>query len=414
MKRFIAIISLLIILIAGCAFQPAETPAIDDSMGNNTAGTNIMYITDVEPWSGTQTQLNDNDADEDHVQDVIYITIDKVLSSNNISSAVEIIENGNLADFEGTIEYERDFKRIKISGTFGDDAAYVVRLDADELTSINSDYIDGNSNDVKDGSPYDDILLYFYTGTGNSEFNDYTHPELIDFGPVVGQWPNNGLVWITFDEAMDSSSVVNNIELTESDGDGVSGFELVGMSFDQEQFLFFLDTIKYEEVFTVTLSCADITDTVGNVMVPWNEEYTTDSPADFEFKFMTAAENASDDDTPLHVSSVNLSGNYIEVDFDDDVDASTVTSENIKVMYYTNSSWYNLEGEIVLAEDGEGFQFSTINLPSHSSLKIIVKKAVTDDEGWMLDSNGNQIGGEDYDPTRKGYTSSDDYEETIY
>ncbi|MFO8061637.1 MAG: Ig-like domain-containing protein [bacterium] len=413
MKRFIAIISLLVILIAGCTFQPAETPAIDDSIGGNTAGTNIMYVTDVEPWSGTYTQLNDNDADENHVQDVIYITLDKVLSSDNISSAVDVIENGNLADFEGTIEYERDFKRIKISGTFGDDAAYVVRLSADDLTSINGDYLDGNGNDVKDGSPYDDILLYFYTGTGNSEFKDYTHPELTDFGPVQGQWPNDSGVWVVFDEAMDSASVVNNIELTESDGDAVSGFDLIGMSADSSTYVFFLDTVKYEEVFTVTLTCADITDAAGNVMVPWNEEYTTDTPADFEFKFMTEAEDPTDDDTPLHVNSVNFSGNYIEVDFDDDLDPATVTSENIKVMYYSNG-WYNLEGEIVLTEDGEGFQFSTINLPSHSSLKIIIYKAITDDEGWMLDSNGNMIGGEEYDPTRKGYTSSDNYEYTIY
>lgn len=416
MKRFIAIMSLLIILIAGCSFQPSEKTAIDDTLGSNTAGTNILNV------NGADNQIFDTDGTSADIQGIIYIGVDKILPADitfNIRTDDQDMESGTDIEFieevtsinidNAVMEYQKGFERIRISGDFEDDGAFTLHFVADNFQSANGDFIDGNGNGINDGSPYDDVYYRYFTGTGAGDRPDVTHPTMQDFGPVTGRIAKTDHITIDFSERMDSTSVVENVTLYDNN-DNECDISLVSIS-GANVFTFEMDTNDIDQLsmYTVTLDCAGMEDENNNVLIPYNEYYSENMSSTFSFKFMTEADGSADDN-PVRYSWHARNNEYFEIGFTDDIDPATITSDNIDVLYLDNTTgeWINLKGEIIVNDNDSGFQFSLMNLQdAGADLQVILKHTIKDEEGWYLDGNNNDIGGEDYDPDRKGYESSD-------
>ncbi len=411
MKKYL-IIPFILLLIAGCTFAPSASIDTNNALEAGTSSMNVLGLTSVTPASGSA--LTDNDPNENDIQEIIYIVFDRFLTDAVVTeTGFELTEENNAASISDfTIEYQKEFNRVKIAATFDDDGAYMLRLQADDIVSENGDFLDGNGNGINDGSPYDDIMLTYYTGTGWQDFKDYTHPYLWDFGPTWGNVSTNGQFWVDFDEPMDSASVVENIGLYDDSGDRMNNDTLVWMSWDKETYQFMMDDIDDMSMFYVTLTCAEITDSAGNVMIPYNMEYITDTPEDFTYYFMTRDDDPTEDDVPLHVTGVAVNNDYLEIFFDDTLDVTTLTNDNILVYYLGGASEdYYIPGEIILSDDAQGVLYSLTNYDNSLgyTLKVVVKTGVKDDAGFMLDNNWSYIGGEVYDPFRKYYTSGDDY-----
>lgn len=420
MKRFIALISLLIILIAGCTFQPSEKTAIDDTLGSNTAGTNIVNV------AGSDGQIFDTDWSTTDIEGIIYIGVDKILPSDitfNTRTDTETMQSGTDVEIieevasinvtSAAMEYQKEFERIRLSGEFEDDGAFTLHFVADNFQSANGDFLDGNGNGINDGSPYDDVYYRYFTGAGAGDRPDLTHPTMQDFGPVEGRIAKTDHITIDFSERMDSSSVVENVTLYD-DNDNECDISLVSIS-GANVFTFEMDTNDIDQLsmYTVTLDCADMEDENNNVLVPYNEYYSENMSTTFSFKFMTEADGSADDNPVRYswgtpVPTVNPT--YLDIYFTDYIDPTTITSDNIDVLYLDNSTgeWINLKGEIIVNDYDSGFHFSLMNLQdANANLQVILKHSIKDEDGWYLDGNNNDIGGEDYDPDRKGYESSD-------
>lgn len=408
MKKLFLIIPIILLFFAGCTFTPAETIPIINDLEANTTALNVMHMTDVDPNDGTN--LWDQDADESGIQHTIYITFDKYFASGVVSfTNFELTEENNAAGIEDeTIEYQKEFNRVKIFATFDDDGAYMIRIMADNVVGENGDFLDGNGNGIEDGSPFDDILIEYTTGIGVTD-NDYEHPKLWMFGPIW-QEPTTSDFRLFFDKTMDSASVVNHVNLYNEDGSSVPNDTLISIDASHSTYIFLIDDVDDLSMFYVEIECENIVDSFGNVMVPYNEEYTTDEPENFVFWFMTEDNDPAEDDTPLHVNNVIVNPDYVEIFFDDTLDITTMTNSNIFVYYMSGGEAYYIPGDIILSDDTEGCLYSLVNYDKVSrELMIIVKKETKDDAGWMLDNNGNDIGGEEYDPNKWMFTDSDDY-----
>ena len=409
MKKLFLIIPIILLFFAGCTFTPAETIAIINDLEESTVAVNIMEMTDVNPNDGTI--LWDQDGDASDIQHTIYITFDKYFASGVVSfTNFELTEENNAAGIDDqTIEYQKEFNRVKIFATFDDDGAYMIRIVADNVIGENGDFLDGNGNGIEDGSPFDDILIEYTTGIGATD-NDYEHPKLVMFGPIW-QEPTTSDFRLYFDKTMDSTSVVNHVNLYKEDGSSVSNDTLISIDASHSTYIFLIDDVDDLSMFYVEIECEDIVDSFGNVMVPYNEEYTTDYPENFVFWFMTEDNDVSEDDTPLHVNNVSTANpDYVEIFFDDTLDVTTMTDDNIFVYYMSGGEACYIPGDIILSDDTEGCLYSLINYDKVSrQLMIVVKKETRDDAGWLLDNNGNNIGGEEYDPNKWVHTDSDDY-----
>jgi len=94
----------------------------------------------------------------------------------------------------------------------------------------------------------------------------------------------------------------------------------------------------------------------------------------------------------------------ITIRFNDNMDITKLTTNNIKVFAYVNGNYTYIPGSISISPDTTEVEYSLINLDwnNTSSVYLYVSKEVTDnsDKKWKLDTNGNGIGGESYDPNR--------------
>ncbi len=419
MKK-VLIINLIVFLliIAGCSFKPAESPALNNNLEDNVNIVNTLNDPTTDP--ANNNALVDMDPSTGTIEAIIYVYFDDLLDASTVSTTTfEITNNNNAAGYDNlTVEYQEDFGRVKIAGDFNDNGAYALTIKASNLKGREGKYLDGNGNNINDGSPYDDMIFQFYTGTGNADLKNYDHPTIVDFGPVTGRENINGTFYITFSQEMDSASVVNNVQLIrESDGGSVSNDTLISITNiggGEYQYTFNLDNLANMTFYDVEINCANIYSADSLVLVPYNEEYTTDTPDDFTFRFLTEASTGEDDNPPT-ISNINYTSGdkYIEIDFSEKMDISTFTNDNINVYYYDFNvyGYVKIPGTIIASDDSTSAYFSMINFNPDLSYFLLIKVSsdVTDSAGLCLDGNGNDIGGEEYDPDRISYENADSY-----
>lgn len=411
MKRVLFLVAILL-FIAGCAFKPAEVADFTKNFEtDNPTGSNIVAFTASSP--NNYGLIVDTDTDESNVQGVIYVYFDDFITTGTVSGCFTFTEENDAADVNDlTTEYERDLKRVKFTAEFDDDGAYLLTISADDFASVTGSFLDGNGNGLDDGSPYDDILLQFYTGTGFMDFQDHTNPQITGFGPKTGQIGLPSTFYIEFSEPLDSALVVANVGMfRKSDDRAVSNDSLTGITMGGTRFNFQIpDDLSDIETYYVLIDCEAIYDMDAdnkNMLLPPGWDYVSGITT-YSFEFMTARTDPDDDDTPPAVASVSNNGDHVKIDFTEEMNPSMLTNSNIIVMAFYDGRYTVVDAEYIIDDDNEGLIVPLINALSND-ISVIVKKEVQDMAGFELDSNGNGIGGEVEDQNRYYYTDSDDY-----
>jgi len=419
MKRFIPLIFALLLISAGCTFTPYDGIDYSAAFEPQATGRVPMYIDATSPDNFGNIQ--DTDWDTGDVEGIIYVYFNDYLSSSVVNETnFELMENNSDGSIEdATVAYEKNFKRVKITATFADGATYSLKISG-ALVSAGGCFLDGNGNGIEDGATYDDIYLQFSTG-GSFDWADHDHPVLNALTPNGGDIDVDDWIFVSFTEYVDSEALVENVSLVrESNGDEID-LELMGYF---GSFAFFRvdggDSLAERQTYVVTVNCAEITDTFGHEALPPNAYYLPEIP-DFSSRFMTNS-FSGDDYTPPSVSNVSMpwGGPFMTVSFSEPMDIATLTAANIK--FYADFGYgpIYVPGELSIHPDSTAVEYSLINFDWNNFNQglIVVSKDITDnsDRNWLLDGNGNGIGGEEADLNREfyGYEYSDNYTEWFY
>lgn len=422
MKKLLPIIILMLLFLAGCSFKPAEMPDFSNSLGLDIDGLTQLSFNGSDPSSWNE--IDDTDPDESNVQGILYFYFNDYLNGSSVNTNNIVITttstNGDISDV--VITYEKAFKRIKIEGTFEDDAAYTVKFVAGGVKSASGSYFDGNGNGINDGTPFDDIYFQFYTGTGAVDFEDYSNPYVTSVDPMGG-WinPIGTTVFVTFSGEVDSESFIDNFELRKASNDDQIDLELI--AWGGTWAFFQLDgggDLAYRTPYYLNFATSEMMGTNDMPMINPNGYYVANIP-DIKANFLTFGETVDDDDTPPYVVSTPSVGSGAElatVNFSEEMDPATLTSANIKVFAYDNyvGNWIYVPGDLSIMPGNKSVEYSLINVQWNRTgdLKIYVAKEVKDasDKAWMLDTNGNGIGGESGEPVWG--EPADDYMDYIY
>jgi len=419
MKRFIPLFLSILLISAGCAFTPFDGADYSANFEPSLTGKVPMNITGSTP--ADEGNIQDTDWDTGDVEGIIYIYFNDYLSSSVVNATnFKLMENNTDGSIEDvTVEYEKNFKRVKITATFADGATYSLKISGD-IVSAGGCFLDGNGNSIDDDSPYDDIYLQFRTG-GAFDWADHDNPELDGMGPNGGNIDVDDWFYVSFDDYVDSESVADNVFLVrESNGDEI----------DLELMVYFGsgawfrvdggDSLAERQTYVLTVRCSEIVDTFGNVALPPNGYYLPEIP-DFSSRFMTNS-FSGDDAYPPSVWNVNFpwGGEFLTVSFSEPMDIATLTSSNIK--FYADFGYgpIYVPGDLSIHPDSTTVEYSLINFDwdNFNQGLIVISKDVTDnsDKNWTLDGNGNGIGGEDADLEREffGYEDSDNYNEWFW
>jgi len=422
MKRSLPIIILMLLFLAGCSFKPAEMPDFNNSMGLNISGTTQLNFVGSNPSDGDE--INDVDADESNIQGILYFYFNDYLSNSSvISDNIEITTTSTNGDYDDiVITYEKNFKRIKVEGTFENDAAYTFRFASGGIQSASGSYFDGNGNGINDGAPYDDVYFQFYTGTGFVDFEDYSNAYITYVDNMGGFFsPINAWFWIDFSSVVDSADFVNNTTLIKaSNGDEVD-LELIAWGGTWAYFE--LDgggDLAYRTLYYLNFETSNMTGDNEMPMINPNGYYVASIP-DIRAPFLTYGEMPDDDDVAPYVNSTPSVSNgspFATINFSEKMDPTTLTAENIKIFGWDSYAGTRvlIKGDLSIMPGNTSVQYSLIHVQWDriTDLDVYVAKEVTDDsdKNWMLDSNGNGIGGEDMDPVWG--MDSDDYADDIY
>lgn len=430
MKKFIPLI-IFILILAGCTFKPYESADIKNDLELATSGKNILNILGTDP--GNMGHIQDVDPSTSDVEGVIYIYFNDYLLNSTVNPTYFVLtENGPTASLANiTVVYEPEFKRVKITATFANNATYTLRI-KNGVKSTSNSFLDGNGNEKDDGSPYDDVIYQFRTGSG-TDFIDYENPVILGVYPNTGNVNVNAHFFVEFDELVESSKVVNSTKLYKINDDGSRteiNIELVDYSYiwwwgiwEAEFQVKNGDPLPERKLCEIEVACSTITDSAGNKALPYFDDVYTASIKNYKTRFLTQG-SGGDDDTPPRVNgtSIGYGSPVLVIHFNDNMDITKLTSNNIKVFATVNGSYTYIPGALSISPDTTEVEYSLINLDwnNTSEVYLYVSKEVTDnsDKKWRLDTNGNGIGGEAYDPTRQtmwdDYTDSDDYYKRVW
>lgn len=430
MKKFIPLI-IFILILAGCTFKPYESADIKNDLELATSGKTILNILDVDP--NNMATINDIDPSTGDVEGVIYVYFNDYLLNSTVNATNFVLsENGPSGDVSNiNVVYEPEFKRVKITATFADNATYSLKI-KNGVKSTSNSFLDGNNNGIDDGSPYDDMIYQFKTG-GGTDFVDYVNPIILGVFPNTGNTNVNSHFYVEFNELVESSKVVNSTKLYKINDDGSRSeinIELVDFSYiwwwglyEAEFQVKNGDPLAERKLYEIEVVCSTITDSAGNKALPYFENTYTSSIKNYKVRFLTQGTGA-DDDIPPRINWVNVGygSPILTIHFNDNMDITKLTNNNIKVFAAVNGNYTFIPGALSISPDTTEVEYSLINLDwnSTSNIYLFVSKDVTDnsDKKWSLDTNGNNIGGEGYDPTRKSawddFTDSDDYYKIVW
>jgi hypothetical protein len=433
MKRFIPLLLAVILIYAGCTFTPFDSSDYSSIFETTVSGKVAIKQPVPSSLPSDSGKIEDSDTIAPDVQGIIFIYFTDYLDASTVTEGNFVISGNSISGTakDITVEYEKNFKRVKITGTFSLNATFTLKIVADKVKSAGGNYLDGNGNNIEDGSPYDDIYYQFRT-QGGTGFKDYDNPVLTWLGPNRGNTRLSDTIRVFFSETVDSADLVNNISLKVEGG---AEYTLKLLHY-YGNYAFFrvagVDTLLADfaerKAYIIEINLAEITDSAGNVCIPYNTVYTSENPV-YSVRFVTRSTHG-DDATPPTVQSATLpdSSDFMTITFNEAMDISTLTSDNIKLYANFGNGMVYVPGEIYIHPDSIVVEYSLINMDwaNVTAKKLIISKDVTDNsfDKWNLDNNDNAMGGEDADPSRIwenysfpynviDYTDSDNYIRTF-
>ncbi|MCK4807382.1 MAG: Ig-like domain-containing protein [Candidatus Aegiribacteria sp.] len=397
MKRIIVGISLSLLLLLGCA---KDNPFKADPEVQREGGNEHPHI----DMAGTESggfgnfQFSDLDPEKDGIQDAVILSFDKEIDPSTITAAsfemVETDPGAGSIQFTN-ISYYPEIRTAILAGTFSDDTAYLLTVNAGSILDIVGNELDPNHNALYDGSPWDDRLFAFFNGS--AEIRDITPPG------ISGNFPNTGNVG----NLLPQPRVLFNNGPMDEDQLTLNNFTMVRTADSSSVILEILsvtstgittepkDSLSYGTRYTLRLS-AQIADSAGNYLDTNGDGYVWPNEPDLVWDFQIVDDSTTHAAPPSVDQATLMSGNaqvYIEFEQSltgDDVvmDDGTFTAANIQVIDNNGSIPIVFETSVdpsavncLLQRNAEG------------TVTLFVSYRVADEYGNLLDGNHDGLGG---------------------
>ncbi len=397
MKRILAGISILLLLLLGCA---KDNPFIADSEVQWEGGNAHPHIEAAGTESGGigVFEFSDLDPDMSGIQDAVILVFDKNVDPLTvIASSFDMLKTSpgtSSIQFE-SISYYPEERTAVLAGTFREDRAYLLTIPAGSILDITGNELDPNHNAVFDGSPWDDRQFTFFVGSAVTV--DITNPE------IDGNFPKNGgignlnpNVRVFFENGpMDVSKLkLNNFTLVRTSDSSSVELELVSAT-STEIIATPLSELSYGTRYTVRLS-AQLTDSTGNYLDTNGDGYIWPDEPDLVWDFQIKDDTTTHSTPPTIDDAVLAASNSsVRIEFEqsltgDDVvmDASTFVAANIQVTDDNGSIPIDFETSIdpsvvncLLARSATG------------TVTLFISCNVADEYGNLFDGDDNGLGG---------------------
>lgn len=397
MKRITAGISILLLLLLGCA---KDNPFKADSEVQWEGGDSHPHI----DMAGTESggfgdyQFRDLDPETDGIQDAVMLSFDKDIDPSTVTAAsFEMIETNpgtGSVQFE-SISYYPETGTALLTGTFSDDTAYLLTVTAGSILDIVGKELDPNHNALFDGSPWDDRLVTFFAGS--AETRDITSPSCFGNYPCTGGVSTlTPTVGVSFNDGpMDVSQLnLNNYTLVRTSDSSSIDVELV-LATASDIVITPLSDLSYGTRYTVRLS-SQLADSTGNYLDTNDDGHVWPNEPDLVWDFQIEDDGTSHGTPPTIDQAELIQGNTcVRIEFEqsltgDDVvmDSATFTAANIQVTDSNGSIPINFE----TGADPSAV-ICLLQRNAEGTVTLFISCSVADDNGNLFDGNNDGLGG---------------------
>lgn len=396
MKRIItAGLAILFLLLVGCV---EDNPFKANPDTEWESGLTHPHITQSGTTSTTfgVYQFNDLNPDIEGIQDGIILLFDEDMDTETITASsfnlISTDPEGETIQFS-SIEYNPEEKIVELWGTFSEETAYLLTVVAGGPKNLSGKELDPNHNALYDGSPWDNQLITFYTGT--AEMRDITSPVINAHYPAGGgQSDLRPEITVDFQRGpMDVSQLnLENFTLVKTSDSTPVNLELSSAT-GNEIVATPVDDLEYGVRYTVRLS-SQIADSSGNYLDTDSNGYIWPDEEDFIWDIQIE-DNSNTHSMPPTVDQANHSSSTVEIKFEqsltgDDVvmDETTFTSANIQITDDIGSIPLRFSTGIDPSE-----VFCLLQRVPVGTITVHVSCYVADQYGNLFDGNNDGLGG---------------------
>ena len=397
MKRITAGIPILLLLLLGCA---EDNPFKADPDVQCEGGNEHPHINLAGTESGGMGVIEFSDLDPEiaGIQDAIILSFDKDIDPSTVTAAsftmVETSPGTGSVQFE-SISYFQESGTAILAGTFSDDTAYLLTVTAGGIQDIQGNELDPNHNALYDGSPWDDRLVTFFTGS--AETRDITSPSSFGNYPCTGGvstlTPSVGVFFN--DGPMDVSQLnLNNFTLVRTSDSGSIDVELV-LATASEIVITPLSDLSYGTRYTVRLS-AQLADSAGNSLDTNGDGYIWPNEPDLVWDFQIEDDGTSHGTPPTLSEVFYQSGSpIVRIKFEQSVTGDDVVMDD-GTFIAANIQVTDANGSIPIV-----FETSTdpaavyclLQRNAVGTVTLFISCNVADEYGNLFDGDNNGLGG---------------------
>ncbi|MCD4776046.1 MAG: Ig-like domain-containing protein [Candidatus Aegiribacteria sp.] len=343
-------------------------------------------------------QFNDLDPETDGIQDAVMLSFDKVIDPLTVTAAsfemVETSPGTGSVQFE-SVNYYPESGTAMLAGTFSDDTAYLLTVAAGTILDITGNELDPNHNALYDGSPWDNRLITFFTGT--AETRDITPPGIENHYPMVGNIDNlmDQPRIFFFNGPMDVSQLtLSNFSLVKTSDSSAVDLQIIYVSptgFITQP----TDSLSYGTRYTVRLT-AQIADSAGNYLDTNGDGYVWPNEPDFVWDFQIIDDSNTHSAPPaIDQATLTPDNNCVRIEFEQSLtgdyvvmDPATFIAANIQVIDNKGSIPINFETSV-----DPSVANCLLQRKTEGTVNLYVSCRVADQYGNMLDGNNDGLGG---------------------
>ena len=397
MKRITAGISIVLLLLLGCA---QDNPFKADTEVQWEGGNEHPHIEVAGTESGGpgNFQFSDLDPERNGIQDAVILTFNKDIDPSTIAAAsFEMIETDpgtGPVQFESISYYPENGTAVLV-GTFSDDTAYLLTVTAGSVLDMLGNQLDPNHNALYDGAPWDDRLLTFFAGS--AEMRDITPPS------VTGAFPNTGgvtnllphpRVFFTNGPMDLSQLTLDKFTLVRTSDSASVELEL-WFATGTEINVIPTSELSYGTRYTAILS-AQLADSAGNYLDTNNDGYVWPDEPDLVWDFQIEDDSSTHGTPPALSQADLLPGNTsVRIEFEESLSGDDVVMDDASFIA-ANIQVTDDNGSIpIVFETGAdpGAVNCLLQRIATGTVTLFISCNVADEYGNLFDGNNNGLGG---------------------
>ena len=403
MKRKALLLSVLLGLVIslsmyGC--KKGDNPLATNPDDSNTAGArNLATVESVTPANGDSLG---------NLYGRVEIVFSHFMEENTVSTSNITILNTatNTEVTNHSVAYDPLHRLAFVTvPEWSDNAAFLLRVTTGATNNAGKP-MDGDADNMEDGTPYDDFLTTFYTGTGWPALARISPPRISSHTPdTTGGVLRNTLFTVSFANGpMDSLTLTTaNFHLTKTATGAAVSIQRLGFTPNSVTFeLPAGDLLDWGTRYTFTVDGGEVKafpDTTGEdtylLLLDSDGDGPEEAEPDFSWDFITVDTTGSSQGSPPRVVGVNEQPDHLAISFggdpDEKMEITTFTQQNIRA--FDNNGY--IPGTFHNDLDSLGLRYFYDRPTSgFGTVSLLVSMQVTDIDGNLLDGNGNGVGGE--------------------